>query len=350
MLMATTFADNSTKEIKTDLRNAVQHLNWIKFISSTSPTGEATLSWVNNKLRIQTNNLVFSQRENVNSITWSNLSNILWWRNNTINSWNGDTIIAWKQNSIDTSLNSNILWWIWNKIKSGSKSSTIIWWSNNSIHEWSENSVIAWWTWNNISGNNSAIVWNNSYITGNNSVVIWSWWSINADNSFLWTDWSSNKNISNDNVFAVVSKSWMVINTDNAHPAAQLTIGWSLSIYNNTNDENIQCWNLVGSWIIKTVKKRGSSNIECFCSCNWDSRNSVFWEWECESYCRPDLTPKCGNTITVETVWWKKKPKWTCGSGTVIEWSGSYYMIWNTIYRVCQTANGASVTCSGDVK
>ena len=341
LLGTITYAAN-TKEIKVDLTNAIQHLNRVKVINKNS-TWEAVLSNTNNKINIKTDNIVLWD---TNSIITSNNSSILWGENNEINTWKNNTIIAWLHNKIEKSTTSNILWWERNTIKENTKNSSIIWWLNNTIYEWSNNSTIIGGSWNGISWSLSSIIWNNNNITWNNSMALWSWAKINSNNSFLRTEWSTNETVNTDDIFVVISKSWMVVNTDNANPMAQLTIWWSLSVHKNMKDENIECWGWKWHWIIKSVQKWWSETDKCFCSCNWDNWNSIFWEGECESYCKADLIPKCGNKIEIKNIAGQKKPVWSCEVWEVIEWKGSYFMKWNTIYRICQTTDWASTTCS----
>lgn len=332
MFIATTFADTQ-KILETDLQNAVQHINQAKFIWQQT-SWEAILSTQNNKLKIITNNFIMGSWNQINS--WTS-SNILWGESNRIK-WKYDTIIAWSWNRIINSDNSVILWWNWNDIYKSTWA--VIWWSNNNL-TWNNSTIL--WNNNNLSWNNSTILWNNNSIVWDNSVALWSWSNVNADNSFLWTD--SGETLEESNVFVVISKSWMVVNTDTAHNLAQLTIGWSLIVSKSDKDQNIQCNNW-SKWIIKTINKWDTTK-KCFCTCNWSGWNSIFWEWECQRYCNGE-TPICWDSATQNGTILKGK----CNTWKLIEWPWSIYVRWTwniTVYRACQTYDWKTAQCSGPI-
>ena len=341
MFIATTFADTQ-KVLETDLKTAVQHINQAKFIWKET-TWETIIKVENNKIKVVTNNMIFNKSWNeINS--WVS-SNILWGESNTI-TWEYDTIIAWSSNKINNANNSVILWWKGNNISKSTWS--VIWWNNNNLI-WDNSTIVG--NNNNLKWDNSTIVGNNNSLKWDNSTAFWSWASINwGNNSFLWTDNGNGMELKSNDVFAVVSKSWMVVNTDTAHNLAQLTIGWSLVVSKSDKDQNVEC-NNGSKWIFKTIDK-WESGKKCFCTCNWSGRNSIFWEWECQGYCNKEI-PVCGSfaekswttTITLE---------WKCNTWVLIQWSWSIYVKWmwdNTVaYWACQTYDGNTQICSGHIQ
>ena len=333
-------ASNSDKEISDKLNNAIQHIQSINFVDSNNNWRMAVMSSLENKVRIDTNNFVIaSEADQAGAIdNTTTLSSVLWWTSNHIYDSTGSSIIGWSGNN----LNSNyavIIWWVNNKIQSGSDYSVIAGWSTNSI-KW-KISVIAWWKNNNITGDYSAIVGVNNTISGHYSVALWSWSNVNANNSFLWTDGESSESLSVDNVFAVVSKSWMVINTTEAHELAQLTIGGSLTV----------AWSGRATcspdtiWSLRLVDKE--NNQKCLCSCNGESWDSVLWDGECVAKCLNEdgssLIPVCGDTLTLTGDASHEYYIWSCKQWEVI--SGSFYMNTSGMNWTCQDRDWSIFNC-----
>ena len=327
-------------------------------IASKKTTQYTNISSENSKLKINSENLILKWKD-YNIIEWnSKYSSILWWKNNYISVSDDSTIIAWIKNIIQFSKNSSILWWSWNLIEwkntdsewkntndeyKSSENNIIMWWYNNNIKNWI-NSSIPWWTWNTINGGYSTIVWNNSIITWNYSVAMWHWTKLSWDNSFYRTDPAHNKTpLNHSNVFAILSNSGMVVNTETAHPKAQLTISWTLIVRENTNDENVVCGN--GNWkgILKAVKKINWET--CFCTCDWDKWKSMY-NWSCEAKCDPEILPSCWEKLTLECKENKYVFSGSCNSWKVID--NSYYIsTGNKIHWTCQTYDGQTLNCSG---
>ena len=318
------------------------------------------ISAENSKLKVNSENFILWAWEYVNSIVWnSQHSSVLWWKINKITTSDYSTIIAWYNNGIQISKNSSILWWVTNRIEwkniiaelwdgsiteyFNSENNIIMWWYKNTIKNWI-NSSIPWWTWNTIDGWFSTIVWNNSTVKWSHSVAMWYWTKLSWDNSFYRTDPAHNKTqLNHSNVFAVLSNSGMVVNTDIAHPKAQLTISWTLIVRENTNDENVVCGN--GNWkgILKAVKKNNWET--CFCTCDWDKWKSMY-NWSCEAKCDPKILPSCWEKLTLECKENKYVFSGSCNSWKVID--NSYYIsTGNKIHWTCQTNDGQTLNCSG---
>ena len=122
-------AQEGSKQLGSDLSQAIQHIGTVKLISSEQNSTDATIRSIGqNLIGIKTNNFVISQTwdSKKNEILAGGNSNILWWVKNQI---------SWSY--------SSILWWYKN-INNGDYS-TILWWSGNKIREWwSEYSTIFW--------------------------------------------------------------------------------------------------------------------------------------------------------------------------------------------------------------
>lgn len=306
---------------------------------------ETSIKKENNKFKIKTYNIIFTKSWTIeNVIDKSRFSNILWWIKNNIsaNSF-ACTIIDWNTNIIHTNSNSTILWWEGNIIEN-SEEASIIWWFNNKILYW-KSSTIWWWKENEITNSSySTIIWNNSKINNwDNSVAMWSGTIISGgNNSFYWNDGSSNKELRKNNVFAVISKNGVAFNTNSPDEHAQLTISWNLIVKpNQSNDQNIQCWNWNWIGILKTIKK-SSSTTTCFCSCNWNKRISLY-NWECEWVCNNEIKPICWDSVTFDNS--TKSYNWSCNTWKAI--NTSYFITSNNIiHRTCQWHDGSLTSCT----
>lgn len=330
-----------------------EHTNIATILKNMAQENGSSMEAQNGKLKINTKNFIITMSWNShnNDISAnSKFSNILWWKWNRISAWSSmSCIIAWNTNSIQSSDWSTILWWNGNQINQWNPTansiwgrSTIIWWYKNAIELWSL-STIWWWSGNNIDWSNySTIIWNNSKIIwwdtsvamGSNTKNYWK-------NSFYRTDWNNRAQLTQDNVFAIVSEKWMAVNTNNPHEAAKLTISWNLSITPNDNDENIVCWDWTWKWIIKAVNKN-NNNDECLCSCNWTKRESLY-NWACEWICNNEIVPACWDTVSFNPT--NKTYQGSCSSSTPID--TSYFVTKeNIIHRACQTHDGNIANCT----
>lgn len=349
-IIAFTLAANKAPDISIDLTNAQQHISSVNFIDSwNNAQQKSSFSSIDEKVNINTTNFVISSENNSNQI-WNNakLTNILWGISNTIADAIASTIVAWESNKINSDY-SIIWWWKSNTIWNNSDYSVIAGGEWNSII--GQNSTIAGWKWNSISGNYSAIWWSNNTVNWNYSVALWSGASVNANNSFLWTDGNEKATISTNDVFAIISKSWMVVNTTGAHPLAQLTIWWSLTI---AWSGNVQCGNGKWKWSLKLVNKSKTSNQKCLCSCNWKWWDSILGDWECVARCALgetlNMTPKCwsgldnwtGLSLIIDETW-NQYYSWSCEQWEVVFWS--YYLSASGVNWSCQERDGTSISC-----
>ena len=324
------------RDLSTDLSKVVQHIEKVIFVSTWDNT-KATMDQTNGLVRIRTNNFILTTGNNINW-TWSS---ILWWESNNIK-WEYDVILGWEWNIIDWN-RSTILWWKSNTIIGDS--SVIWWWESNTI-KWTS-SVILWSTGNIVTWSYSIVVWNNSTVEWNNSAALWVNSHVKAYNSFLWTDWNHwDEKLEADSTFAVVSKSGMVINTNKAHPFAQLTIWWPIILSENVNNnKNIQCGGGIGGWIVKTVNSGWNM---CLCSCDGSGWNSIFGLGRCTSICDNSIKPECGDDLYSVCFWFHNQMySWTCKIWEVVEWTWAYLTDKNNIvHRTCQTDDGNVKSCT----
>ena len=340
---------SADKDLRINPRNAIQHIETVKFIS-WSTTATATLKQLGNNslVGIETNNFVLSEDDSSNEIIEQNTvgASILWWWWNKI--WetkksNYSVILWWVGNTIDNWY-STILWWERNKIDWAE--STILWWKDNGV-AWGS-SVIVWWHDNEVNGSKSVVVWSNSSVNWDLSVALWLKSRVSADNSFLWTDWTHRDDtLTANNVFAVVWGSGMVIGTNQAHSFAQLTLNGGLVIRKGGN--NLEC-NSSNGWSLKVVD--GPGGKICLCSCDGHDNiwNSMFGLGQCKSACDDKyIQPDCGEEVVKicignETVYsWSCKPwKWV-----VVEWTWAYFVDKkNIVHWSCQTDDGLVEQCA----
>ena len=337
--------DSAQKTLKMDLKNAVHHIEKVKLIDSHDGSGEirSIPEGANYKLVwIRTKNFVISKEgwDEENKIERGSNSNILWWVKNKV-VWNYSSILWWSGN-INSWNYSTILWWEGNKIKFRSNYSTILWWENNWLHgTWS---VVVWWKNNSIVGDYSVTVWINNTVNGNYSAALWVDSKVSANNSFLWTDSNHNDVLSADNVFAVVSSGWMVVNANAPHVFAQLTIWGPLVIGESTNDV-VACTSN-NAWVMKVVE--GEDNRKCLCGCDGVNWHSLYGQWTCEKKCNVNLEPSCGDKVYRCEKSGKKYFVWTCGAGAVPVWWMWAYVVTkdNYVHRSCQSDDWTVASCS----
>lgn len=328
------------RQLYVDLNNASQYVEKVQFITTWSKDSASLEQIGNGFVKIETNNFILTQTGNKeNSISGKN-SSILWWEGNKIE-WKGKNVILWwKNNSINGEYNV-ILWWENNKIENW-KYSVIPWWKNNTI-TWDYS--VALGSNNKVEGTRSVVAWDRGYVKGDYSVALWKNSKVEANNSFLWTDGSTTKTLTQDNVFVVMAGSGMIINTGGAHRFARLTIWWPLIL--SSTDKNIQCGWWVGGWILK-LQNAGSQ--KCLCSCDGSWRNSMLGKGRCMSVCDFTLKPECGTKVERVCDQNKVSFSWSCEFWTVAEWTWSFFMDKNEkVHWSCQTDDGTTIGCSGDV-
>lgn len=354
-ISGTVFTIVSSTLLKVDLNNAFQQIGSIVLYNEWE---EWLLQWMLTeedwKLKIiwSWNNFIINSD---NSIQHSENSNILWWKNNVINGWNYSTVYGWSWNYIQSD-GSFIWWWNDNVIFNKSSGSVIVWWIGNKISSLgrnSENSVVIWNN-NEVNGLNSSVVWNNSIIWSGvneetyNSVAMWSWAIVVWNNSFLWVDWSEEINLLNDDVFVVFSKNGMAINQSKPNSNAKFNVWWHFVISSWDFDDNIQCGNGNGTWIIKIVDRDDIVDQKCLCNCDGIWWKSMIWDGQCQSICgweKSDVFPECVTWwIKKIDLWGKTEFSWECIWWSVIE--TSYFVDWNTVWWQCQWKNGNTVWCS----
>lgn len=347
-LMAVSIAERESSQLYIDLNNASQYMGKVKFISTWSEDSAFLNQIDQGSIKIEADNFILSQtwdKENT-ILSWIN-SSILWWIKNVITEWSTwNIIIGWSKNSTNGEYNV-ILWWTWNSIYTNSKFSVILGWSGNTI-TWQQ--VVALWSnnvieddWDNSKW--SIVAWTNSYVEGQNSTALWQNSKVKANNSFLWNDGTTNETLTGDNLFVIMAKSGMIINTGTAHNFSKLTIWWPLILYSGNTDENIQCglWN--GGWILKI---KNENDKMCLCSCDWSWRNSVIWKGKCISICNSNIEPICGDNVIQKSEGGKFLFSWSCLVWEVAKWIWSYLMDKNwTIHWSCQTNNGNTSECTG---
>jgi len=333
---------SSNINLKADLSNAVQSIEKVIFLKDIlSNVGSGVIltnSW--NFVKIDTR--VWDKDKNI-IIEWNGTFA------NNVDEYNskGSHILWWEWNHINGSYDT-IIWWLQNKISSGDYST--IWWWNHNIITWNYN-VIAWWSGNKIIGgdyssipggeNNkiewsySVALWVNNVVSGDYSVALWSWSKVIADRSFLWTDGNQEWELRANDVFAIVSKSGMAINTATPHDFAKLTVSWSLVI---EGWDELECSEDT-KW---TIVARGGEQV-CLYSCDWSWRNSLY-KGRCPS---PKIEPsKCGvvNKIcNADGSFYS----WSCINGKVIEWTWSYFVDKDDkVHRTCQSEDWNLTECS----
>ena len=342
------FAENVIT-LELDPTNTIQHIGSVKFKPIDDKGIAVTISkswlWLSQIKTEKVTNILLGTTDNKIKGSYST---ILWWVWNGITWYMYNTIIAWASNSINIVSNwegNTILGGVGNEIVWNSKFSTIAGGENNVV-VWEE-SAIVWGKDNGIWWSRSAIVWSENSVTWNNSVAMWKKSKIQGNNSFLWTDSENDEVLTKDNVFAVVSRKWMVINSIAPNEHAQLTIGWPLVVsVNTTNDSNVVCGLGQWGWTMKTVSVSGQY---CLCNCDWSGWNSMFWKWQCQSICgKEDIQPAlCGRQLIRRYVDNAFTFSWACEFGEVVEWTWAYFVDKDDIvYWVCTTKDGASVECN----
>ena len=340
------FAENVP--IMVDITNAVQHINSVKIKQVGNIGADVVISkswsWLS-QMQTESNILLGTTDNKVKG----SYSTILGWMWNEI-TWQVDnTIIAWASNSIDVISNwewNTILWGQRNEIVWYSAFSTIAGWENNVV-SWNS-STIVWGKDNGIWWSRSVIVGTENSVTWNDSVAMWKKSKIQGNNSFLWTDSENDEVLTKDNVFAVVSRKWMVINSIAPNEHAQLTIGWPLVVSLNSNDQNAVCGSGEWLWTIRTVSWVGRY---CLCNCDGTARNSMFWHWQCQSICNGEsMQPVCGTGLYKRYIDGVYTFHWTCEVWESVEWTWAYLVDKNDIvHRTCQTEDWTRTECSSAV-
>lgn len=339
------------KQIKLDLTHAVQHISQIKLMSKNNEDTNTLITddngWNIMISNSSTTNFIIQNNGGNTTIEGSSESTIIGWSGNSIQSTRGSSIIAGSENKLQNADYSIIWGGNKNEIKNFTQYSAILWWNNNEISSGS-NSTILWWKRNSIQWNNSIIWWTQNRVIWDSSVAIGSMNTVVWNNSFLWSyEWTE---LTSNDVFAVISDRWMVINSTWANKYAQLTIWWSLVIASWANE--VICGNGNGAGIIKLVEKYNgdeSNTQKCLCNCNGLEWNSINWEWICVAACKweANQSPKCWNTLSVEN----KTFSGSCAEWEVID--ASYYVDWDIVYWACQTKDWSieicpySLGCSG---
>ena len=347
-----------TYNIQASVKNAVQHIWLVEILDQSAANRSAKIDGEKYNVRIGGNTsndaINFLLTWNWNVITSSKQSSVLWWNGNRV-SWlssklAASTILAWKNNTVNSDY-SVVNGGEQNTIASNSESSIIMWWTENSVNNDSKSSAIVWWSNNDVYWRYSTIAWSNSEVRWDGSVALWSDITIKWDGSFLWSDGTKARELSWDSMFVVGSQNWMVINADVAHTWAQLTVGWSLVVSQQTW-VNIVCEAWTGAWVMKLVDKEWSSTQKCLCSCDGYGWHSLVWNGQCETVCNGtnQAQPKCGTGLSVVKNWsglWTYL--WTCEAWFPID--DSYLVTryssddWKTkgdkVQWVCQESNGS---------
>ena len=324
----------SAVNVNIDISNAVQHINAVKLISN-SENNEVIISKIgSNLVNVETNSNIILGNENAIEESNEN-STILWWSNNNVGKWKFSTIIAWLENNISGEWEGNtILGWYENNIKG--QNSVIAGGKWNYI-EWNASSIV-WWENNNIMWNHSVTVGKNNSVTWNLSVAMWINSYVSWNNSFLWSDSTRSDVLEADNVFAIVSQNWMVVNSNTSNPNAKLTLWWSLVVASNDKDQDIVCewWTWAG--IVKAVL---TGDQYCLCSCDGQWRNSMFWGGICKSICNGDTQPICGTGVSLIHSWSSYMFEWSCEQWNIVEWTWAYWLDKdNLLHWACQLGNG----------
>ena len=348
-LMVVSAAD---RQLYLDIDNASHYMEKVRLISSWSEYPTTLSQTWNGSVKIQTPNLILSKTwvDNGNTILTGLYSSILWWIKNRIEweLWDqitlANVIFGWSGNSISgyNHRYNVILWWESNKIKDW-RNSIILWWENNEI-KWDYNVIL--WSNNKIEDSTwSIVVWNNSSVKGNYSAALWSWTKIEANNSFLRNDGTNEETLTGDNLFSIMAKSGMVINTWRAHQYAKLTLWWPLIISSKDTDANIKCEGWKGGWILKMIN---TDDQVCLCGCDGWSRSSMLWKGNCTKACNPDITPVCGDTVTKQLSGSHYYFSGSCNSWKIVEWTWAYLVTKdNKVHWSCQTDDGQTIGCSG---
>ena len=342
-LMVVNAAGTSTpyKDLLVDLNNAVQHFNKVVFITGSSDSkveitriGGDPLVWID-----ANNFVVINSWSNENSNEGSRRNTILWWKNNKIiwtdNIWS--VILWWENNTIkdssdgDDSFQNVIAWWKGNTVEN-SDNSVILWWEGNT--EKKSNFAVIVWSNNNIENwLNSLVVWKNNGVTKENSVAFWSNAQVNNKNSFLWSNWSYS--VASANVFVVNWENGMVVGGNKAHKFAKLSVSGSLVI----GGWSPSCT----AWVIKKVG-------DCFCACDWNTRNALHWGVNCSRSCAGGTIsdPVCGSDISCPDA--STSYQWSCEAWQLVLGSWSHFIDkYNYLNWLCESEAGTLKLCRGDL-
>lgn len=347
------FVSADEKELGMNPGNSIHHVQNVILLSGSNKStlrkeGDGVL-W------IEANSFVISQTWNTVKNSMVNNpknSSILWWINNQINGWSFNVILWGQSNKMSKdsreSTNSIILWWSGNTIapKSNGNSdySVILWWLGNEL-KWSYS--VVWWEDNKLNWDYSIVLWKNNTVVGNFVSSLWSGAVIKANNSFLWTDGSQwGKELTQSNVFAIVSRRWLVVNTGKAHNYAQLTIWGPLIVYKSSSDLG-EC-NSWYKWVVKVVD--WDSGQKCFCSCDGQSWHSLYGQWTCVWKCDTWLKPVCGTDVSKICSSTPYSYSGSCVVGRIEQWIWAYVVTKDDkVHRSCQTNNWSVAQCSWTV-
>lgn len=346
------------KTLSQDPSNAVQHFENVKIINSGQNDEYAIIKnlWGLVWIEIDDNFILSQTWENENNTITNRVktSTILWGLENEIIGqiwWNwsyNHAILWWRNNEIEgrsSKDNDSILWWFENVITLG-KNSSILWWSGNYIDEiefwsiiWGEGNQLSW---------DSVIVWNKNRVEGENSVVMWFNDYVSSQNSFLWSD-SSIEGFNKKGVFVVLGRSGMVVNTDEAHSMAQLTIWWSLIVFSGGWD--LDC-TVETKWVLKVMDGDSNNNYQkCFCSCDGSWWNALH-EWvRCSALCNNtiSLEAKCGNVTIAGSgkryyTW--DSVTWACIRWELVQWTWAFLVSTKRKPEGCVLVNYINWSCS----
>jgi hypothetical protein len=141
---------------------------------------------------------------------------------------------------------------------------------------------------NRISGNNSVTLGNNVIITGNASLGAGSGVRLSGSGSFVWNGNGATFTVSQGNLFAVNAKRGMVVNTNEPHLIAILTVEGDIRVDTGTT---APACNQHTAGTVKTVLQ-ADGMATCSCACASDGKPSPSWKWysvvntqECKSKC-----------------------------------------------------------------
>jgi hypothetical protein len=161
----------------------------------------------------------------------------------------------------------------------------------------------------------------------------------------LWNDGNRTTTITQDNVFAIIAKSGMIVNSDSGHNFAKLTLWWPLIVSSRDSDQNIKCEWWKWGWILKVVN---AENQMCLCSCDGSWRNSMLGKGRCTSVCDYNIKPVCGTGVTRIYTWGIVTYSGSCDFWKPAKWTWSYFVDKkNLIHWSCETEDWSRVACSG---
>ncbi len=326
------------KNIIPNPANAIQTIPVIHFRSDVADSGNyVKLTNYNDLVRIDTKEYNFVLRK-WGSDASGRGATILWWNNNHVNNGDYSTIIAWSNNDVEGS-SYGVIWWGNDNVVSDNYW-TVAGWESNTAGNYS---AVVGGKGNIAAGEYSVALWSGNRAYGANSMAMWYEATVNGNNSFLWSD--SSATLGRSNTFAVVGWSGMVVNTNAAHRFAKLTIDGSLLV--NEWTDTVAC----KKWVLKVINRTDLTGSVCFCTCDGDNWNSLFWAWKCSKICGGTQNPACGTVSKIcdETAG-KFVYSWTCAPWDVVEWPGAYMIDKNNnVHWTCETNDGSTQECAQPV-